>query len=113
MYLSALMCTGGDTGIISRGLSHKFECIYLFSSVDVLGCVRLHRDAYLRKTVSTPRMFACHLGEVCARTVGGHLYLLPSRTGNENGAHFHVVWITVHAYPVSVVGLHVCMTFAL
>lgn len=61
---------GGDTGIFSHGLSHKFECIYLFSSVDVLGCVRLHRGTYLHKTISTRRRFACHLGGVCARTVG-------------------------------------------
>lgn len=61
----------GDTGIISHGLSHKFECVYLFSSVDVLGCVRLHRGAYLHRTVSTRHMSACHPGEVCARTVWG------------------------------------------
>lgn len=33
----------GGTGTVSHGLSHRFECIYLFSSMDVLGCVRLHR----------------------------------------------------------------------
>lgn len=74
VYLGALMRTAVDRGIISCGLSHKFECIYLFSSVDVLGCVRLHRGAYLHKTVSTPSMFAGHLGEVCTRTVGGYVY---------------------------------------
>lgn len=39
-------CTGvhwGDMGLISHSLSHELECIYLFSSVDVLGCVRLQR----------------------------------------------------------------------
>ena len=65
------MCTGEDTGRISHGLSHKFECIYLFSSVDVLGCVRLYRGAYLHKAVSRLSVFACHLGEVCARSRGG------------------------------------------
>lgn len=44
MGLSELMCAGwGDIGIISHGLSHKFKCIDLFSSVNVLGCVRLCR----------------------------------------------------------------------
>ena len=110
-------CTDVRCGghIISHGLSHNVECIYLFSSVDVLGCVRLHRGAYLRKTVSTPSMCVCHLGEFCSRTIGGEggVYQRPPKRGSEYGAHFHVVWITVHAYPVSVVGLHVCMTFAL
>lgn len=44
MDLGELMCTGGGgLGVISHGLSHKFKCIDLFSSVNVLGCVRLCR----------------------------------------------------------------------
>ena len=80
VYLRALMCAAGDT--ISHGLSHNVECIYLCSSVDVLGCVRLHRGAYLRKTVSTPSMCVCHLGEFCSRTIegeGGCINGLPRR----------------------------------
>ena len=99
-------------GIISHGLSHKFECIYLFSSVDVLECVSLHRGVYLHKTVSTlsvPVTWEKFVQEL----MGGVCIEHHPRGGSGYSADFHVVWITVHAYPVSVVGLHVCMTFAL
>jgi len=43
----------------------------------------------------------------------GAMYLRSSKRGNGYSAHFHLVWTAVHAYTVSVVGLHICMTFAL
>lgn len=52
----------------------------------VLDCVG---GAYLRKTVSTSSLFACHLGELGARTIwGGRACLLSPKRGDEQGAHF-------------------------
>lgn len=103
--------TSGDMGIIAHGLSHKFECIYLCSLVVMLGCVRLRRGAHCLRLVSTRSVFACPVGDI-----GVCVCVCVSATVQEGSrvrcALPHAVDCSA-CVPVSAVGLHVCMTFAL